>query len=133
MQSLSRRLSAALILVSFASACWAGVVYSAEMEKFGKKTIFVAWAVDTRAKFSVSYSDDPTMPAGTTIMALDRGERYIVLIPGKDAYVELTQEQFKTLKGKQVQDSGFEFHSGKTEELIVDEDGGTVAGIETRH
>ena len=133
MRTLSRCFSAVLILVSFSSASWAGVVYSAEMEKFGKKTSFEVWAADTRAKFSVSHSDDPSMPAGMTVIASDRGERYTLLIPSKDAYVELTKEQFKNLKRKQVQDHGFEFQSGKLEELIVDEDGGTVAGIETRH
>lgn len=133
MRTLSRPFFAAVVFVSFASACSAGVVYSAEMEKFGKKTSFEVWAADTRAKFSVSRSDDPSMPAGMTVIALDGGERYLLLIPGKDTYVEITKAQFRNFKGKQAHASGVEFQSGKLEELIVDGEGGTVAGIETRH
>jgi len=133
MRHLCRHLAAAAIVTSLALSARAGVVFSAEMEKFGKKTSFEVWAADTRAKFSVSHSNDPSMPAGMAIIALDRGERYIMLIPSKDAYVELTKEQFKNLKRKQAQDAGFELRSGKVEELTVDEDGGVVAGIHTRH
>jgi hypothetical protein len=133
MRNLSRCLTAALVLLALASVCWAGEVYSAEMEKFGKKTSFEVWAEDTRAKFSVSHSDDPSMPAGMTVIALDRGDRYIVLMPAKNLYIDLTKEQFRNLKGKQAQQSGFQFQNGKKEELIVDEDGGSVAGIQTRH
>jgi Domain of unknown function (DUF4412) len=133
MGSLSRYLAALLVLLPFASAGWAGEVYSAEMEKFGRKTSFEVWTKDTRAKFSVSHSDDPSMPAGMTVIALDRGDRYIILMPDKGVYLDLTKEQFRSLKGKQAQENGFQFQSGKLEELIVDEDGGSVAGIQTRH
>jgi hypothetical protein len=128
-----RYFAATFMLVSLASVCWAGIVYTAEMEKFGKKSSIEVWATDTKAKFSVLQSDDPSMPTGTTVIALDRGERYIMLIPTKGVYLDLTKQQFKNLKGKQAQDSGFEFQNGKLEELIIDEEGGTVAGIQTRH
>lgn len=73
------------------------------------------------------------MPAGMTIIALDRGGRMIVLIPSKNAYAELTSDQFKNLLKQRVRDSDAQFEGGKREELIVDEDGGMVAGIPTRH
>jgi hypothetical protein len=103
------------------------------MDKFGKKSSFEVWATEAKAKFSVSHSDDPSMPAGFTIIALDQGARYLILPPGKDAYVDLTAEQFQNFERKKAQDNGFEFKGGKSEELIVDEDGGLVAGVRTRH
>jgi hypothetical protein len=133
MQNLSGRFTAAFLLLSMASVCRAGVVYSAEMEKFGKKSKFEVSATDSRAKFSVSLSDDPSLPAGMTIIALDQGERYIMLNQSKGEYIEFTKEQFKSLKRRQAQNSGFEFQDGKVEELIVDEDGGKVAGTQTRY
>jgi hypothetical protein len=133
MLNASRRFAAIFLLFSLLSVCRAGVVYRAEMEKFGRKSSFEVWATDATAKFSVLKSDDPSMPAGMAIIALDQGARYEILIPSKDAYVELTREQFKNLRRKQSQNASFEFQDGKVEELVVDEDGGKVAGIQTRH
>jgi hypothetical protein len=133
MSHVSRGFGLACSLVLFASVCQAGVVYSAEMERLGKKTEFEVSASDKMAKFSVLHGDDPSMPTGLTVIALDRGKRYIVLIPGQGRFIELTKEQFRQFKGKQVRDSGLVFQSGKIEELIADKDGGLVAGIRTRY
>jgi hypothetical protein len=122
-----------LMALFLSSLSHAGVIYSAEMEKLGRKSSFEVWATNTKAKFYVTQSDDPSFPQGFTIIAVDQGARYLLLIPGKDAYVDLTTEQFKNFQMKKAQDTGFELKDVKTEELIVDDDGGLVAGLKTHH
>jgi hypothetical protein len=125
--------TASFVLLLLVSACRADIVYTAEMEKFGKKSNFKVWTSDSSAKFSVLTSDDTSMPPGMTILALDGGARYVILNASKNSYVDLTLEQFNSLRGKQALNHGVEFKSGKRDELKVDEDGGKVAGVQTRY
>lgn len=110
-----------------------GFVYSARMEKFGKKSTFSVWATDTRARFSVSQSEDPGMPTGTSIIALDNGQRYILVFPEKRAFIELKSDQYKKLMQRQAQAHGVEIGGSRLQELVVDGDGGLIAGISTRY
>jgi hypothetical protein len=122
---------AAVLLVPQSNST--GVVYTARMEKFGKKSSFSVWATDAKAKFSVSESNDPRMPAGISIIALDRGERYILTDSEKQTFIELTRDQYKELMRHQADVQGFKFEDSGLEELVVDSDGGLVAGNETRY
>lgn len=131
MGRLLKVVATTLVLVPQSSQ--AGVVYSARMEKLGKESTFNVWATDTRAKFSVSESGDSTMPTGFSVIALDRGERYIVLYPDRQAFIELTRSQFRNLMRKQAEARGVKIEDSKVEEMVVDSDGGLVAGIKTRY
>ena len=55
MLKLAKHCTAAFLLFSLGAVRQAGVVYSAEMEKFAKKSSFEVWATETSAKFSVSH------------------------------------------------------------------------------
>jgi hypothetical protein len=109
------------------------VIYTAQMEKFGKRSTFRVWATDIKAKFSITQSEDPDMPSGFSIVALAGGQRYLIFPPGQHAYIELTAEQYKRLRQRQAQAHGVDIRDSKLEELVVDGDGGLVAGKKTRY
>src|SRR5580658_5675941 len=124
--------AAAVLLIPQANQ--QGITYTARMEKQGRKSLFTVWASDTRAKISVSESDDPSMPAGFTVIALDRGQRYIVFIPGpQQTYVDLAKAQWDVLRRQQNAQHGLTLQDPKLEELAVDGDGGFVAGVKTHY
>lgn len=110
-----------------------GFSYTAHMEKFGKKSTFNVWASGPNAKFSVSESDDPNLPAGVSIIALNGGELLEVILPEKQAVMELTRTQYRKLMRGQAEAHGIDIENSKVEELAVDTDGGLVAGIQTRY
>jgi hypothetical protein len=110
-----------------------GFSYTAHMEKFGKKSTFNVWASGPNAKFSVSESDDPSFPAGVSIIALNGGELLEVIFPEKQAVMELTRTQYRKLMRGQAEAHGINIENSRVEELAVDADGGLVAGIQTRY
>lgn len=110
-----------------------GVVYTARMEKLGKTSTFTVWVSGTRAKFSVSGGDDPRMPAGISIIAVNAGEQYVLISREKEEYVELSRDQYRTLLARQAAAQGVNIESSKREEVVVDGDGGLVAGYRTRY
>jgi hypothetical protein len=118
---------------SAAEANPTAVIYTARMEKWGKKSTFSVWATDTKAKFSITQSEDPDMPAGFSVIGLDGGQRYIVFVADRRAFVELTADQYRKLREGQAQAHGVEIQDSKREELVVDGDGGLVAGKKTRY
>lgn len=126
-------LALAATMLALAGQANAGVVYSARMEKFGKKSTFAVWATDSKAKFSVTASDDPKMPTGTSIIALDGGQRYILIDPERRAFIGLTRDQYSSLREKQAESHGIQILNPKLEELVVNGDGGVVAGNKTRY
>jgi len=123
-------LSLALLYVSQASA---GLTYSAHMDKAGKDSYFQVWATDDKAKFVVENSEDPSMPPGLTIIASDRGERITLIADQKQAYFQLSRDEYKRLlKGKAAREQ-MQIDNSKLEELTVDEDSVTIAGYPTQH
>jgi hypothetical protein len=110
-----------------------GFSYTAQMEKFGKKSTFNVWASGPNAKFSVSESDDPSLPAGVSIIALKGGELFELILPDKQAVLELTKTQYRKLMRRQAESHGVAFENSRVEELAVDADGGLVAGMQTRY
>lgn len=56
-----------------------------------------------------------------------------MLLPQKPIFIELTREQYKKMTQKKAQGQGVEIRDSKLEELIVDGDGGLIAGQQTRY
>lgn len=110
-----------------------GFSYTAEMEKFGKKSTFNVWASGSNAKFSLSESDDPSFPAGVSIIALKGGELMEVILPEKQVVMELTRTQYRKFMRGQAEAHGIDIDNSRVEEVVVDADGGFVAGIQTRY
>ena len=126
-------LFAASILLLSPQTSQTGYVYTARMEKFGKISSFRIWADDTRAKFSVIESDDPGAPAGFTIIALNHGDRYILILDEKHSFAELSGTDFKTLMQHRAQAEQVAINDAKRDEIVVNGEGGDVAGIRTRY
>jgi len=131
MKTFSQVVTAALLLIAQSNST--GVVYTARFDKLGKKSAFNVWATDAKAKFLVTESDDPSMPMGISIIALDGGGRYDLIFPEKQAFVEMTRDQFRKLRQQQAEAHGVKIENSKLEELVVDGDGGLVAGNKTRY
>jgi hypothetical protein len=111
----------------------AGLTYRAHMDKFGRESSFKVWATDDKAKFVIESSSDPSMPPGFAIIVTDGGEQLTLLPDQKQSYLQLTREEYKKLlKGKASQKQ-VQIENPKLEELVVDEDGGMIAGYHTRH
>ena len=125
-------LIASALLLSLPQTDQLGLVYTAHMNKFGRNSTFDVWTVDTKARFSVSQSDDPAMPVGTSIIALDSGQRYLVLLPEKQIFMELTRDQYKKFRQQKAEAEGVEIRDPILEELVVDSDGGLIAGCYSR-
>jgi Domain of unknown function (DUF4412) len=133
MRSAPKPLAVLGIAVLFALPVSAGLTYNAHMNKFGKESTFEVWATTSKAKFVVENSDDPSMPPGFTMIATQRGEQITLLLHQKQAYFQLSREEYrKFLKGKAAQKQ-VHIENPRLEELVVDEDGGTIAGYPTRH
>jgi hypothetical protein len=122
-----------LVLLGCACPASAGLTYRAYMDKFGQESSFKVWATDDKAKFVVESSSDPSMPPGFAIIVTDGGERLTLLPNEKQSYLQLSREEYKKLlKGKASQKQ-VRIENPKLEELVVDEDGGMIAGYSTRH
>lgn len=125
---------ASLVVVTLmAQSNQTGITYSARMEKLGKRSTFYVWATDKKAKFLVSTSDDPGMPAGISIIALDRGERYVLLLDQKRTFFEMTKDQFRKFEAREAATNEIEIRHSQLEELVVNGDGDLIAGNKTRY
>jgi hypothetical protein len=132
MVSFLRRFTFIAVLLSI-TLCRAGTIYTAEMVNNGMKTSFEVWLTDTKARFAVTESTHPNLLPGATIIILDGGSRWLWNPPHQFAYYESTLAQSKETEQKLDLQLNTEIKNDGQKELVVDQDGGKIAGIETRY
>lgn len=129
------------LLASGVSPAAAGVYYSAttrvEAEGSQSQTMEVeAWVDGAKAKIEFSESNNPMTPQGTYLLTLDGGETLFLVNPEEktytkwdlDALVQSVGAAMDSMKGV----VSFDISDPKVEKLL-DEDGGTLLGMPTRH
>lgn len=136
----SNRLILFLILALSALPAFAGIHYKAVTKTDDAKNpanIQVeGWVSGDKAKVEFEESANPVAKSGAYLITKDGGKTIYLVDPEEKTYAEWDLQAMLGLVGNVMQGMGpllkIEFSDPKVEKLL-DEDGGTVAGLPTRH
>ncbi len=140
MTASSRTILAAALALAAALPAWGGVHYKAvtrtETASRSGDIQVEAWISADKARVEFVKSQNPTARAGTWLLTRDGGRKIYLVDPEQKAYGEWDVEAMLGLMGGLMQGLGpllkIEFSEPKVEKLL-EEDGGKVAGLPTRH
>jgi hypothetical protein len=130
-----------LILALAGAPAWAGMHYTAvsnadDSQGRGMKMQVEGWVSGNKAKVVFDQSDHPMMKSGSYLLTKDGGHTLYLVDPQDKTYAAWDLNAMLGVVGGLVNVMGpilkFEFSDPKVER-ISDEDGGTVAGLSTRH
>jgi hypothetical protein len=138
-----KKLIPTMVLAALCAAapCFAGIHYQAVTKTQDAKdkssaTEVEGWVSGEKAKIQFKASANPTMEAGTYLLTRDGGKTLYLVNPEEKTYAEMDLQAMLGFVGGVMQGMGpllkFEFSEPKVEKLL-EEDGGTVAGLSTRH
>lgn len=124
----------------FAVPCFAGIHYKATTTTQGQNqagTMQVeGWVAGEKARVEFMESGNPVMKKGAYLITKDGGRTLFLVDPGEKTYAELDLQAMMGMVGSVMQGMGpllkVEVSDPKVEALL-EEDGGTVAGLPTRH
>jgi Domain of unknown function (DUF4412) len=136
----SRHLILFLILTLAALPAFAGIHYKAVTKTDDAKNptnIEVeGWVSGDKAKVEFEESANPMAKAGAYLITKDGGKTIYLVDPEEKTYAEWDLQAMLGMVGSVMQGMGpllkMEFSDPKVEKLL-DEDGGTVSGLPTRH
>jgi Domain of unknown function (DUF4412) len=135
-----KRLVLFLILIVMALPAFAGIHYKAVTKTDDPKNptnIQVeGWVSGDKAKVEFEESANPIAKSGAFLITKDGGKTIYLVDPEEKTYAEWDLQAMLGMVGSVMQGMGpllkMEFSDPKIEKLL-DEDGGTVAGLPTRH
>lgn len=139
---LNRALSLiALLAATLALPASAGVYYQAvttvDHPKGDDQRMVVEARVEgEKARIQFEDSDNPMMAAGSYLLTSDGGKTLYLVNPEEQTYAEWDMDAMMQFAGAVMEGMGglvnMEFSEPRVEKLL-EEDGGTVAGLPTRH
>ncbi|HET9226705.1 MAG TPA: DUF4412 domain-containing protein [Thermoanaerobaculia bacterium] len=136
-----KRLTIFLILALAALPAFAGIHYKAvttneDGQRAAGNMEVEGWVSGDKARVEFKESGNPMAKAGAYLITKDGGKTIYLVDPGEKTYAEWDIQAMLGLVGAVTQGMGpllkMEFSDPKVEKLL-DEDGGTVAGLPTRH
>jgi hypothetical protein len=130
-----RRLIAALLLMAL--PCFAGITFTAKtISDEGGDVTVRALVSGSRAKVTFLRSDSKVAAVGEYMLSPDQGVTLYLVSPGTRTYTRYDTRTMLSGMGQMVQGMRgmmkVTFESPKVEK-ILDEDGGLIAGLPTRH
>lgn len=141
---MKKSLLLAVLLVAFVSSAFAGITYTAVVkgdapagasEVVQNGTIH-GWASGQNGKVDFVGNANPMMPSGSYMITRDGGKTLTMVDPARKVYSKFSVQAMLDATGGMMQSMKtlmkMSFESPKTEKLL-DEDGGLVAGLPTRH
>ena len=136
----SKQLILFLILALAALPAFAGIHYKAvtktEDAQNPNNMAVEGWVSGDKARVEFRESGNPVAKAGAYLVTKDGGKTIYLVDPEEKTYAEWDLQAMLGLVGSVMQGMGpllkMEFSDPKVEKLL-DEDGGTVAGLPTRH
>lgn len=140
-----KRLTIFLILALLSVPAFAGIHYKATtttttegaQNQAGNMNMEVeGWVSGDKARVEFKKSDHPVIKTGAYLITRDGGKVIYLVDPQEKTYAEWDLQAMLGLAGAMMQGMGpllkMEFSDPKVEKLL-EEDGGTVAGLPTRH
>ena len=136
-----KRLTIFLILALAALPAFAGIHYKAvttneDGQREAGNMEVEGWVSGDKARVEFKESGNPMAKAGAYLITKDGGKTIYLVDPKEKTYAEWDIQAMLGLVGAVTQGMGpllkMEFSDPKVEKLL-DEDGGTVAGLPTRH
>jgi hypothetical protein len=132
----------ALVLTCIASVpAFAGVHYKSvtkteDAQTKGSSMAVEGWVSGEKARVEFKESANPAAKQGSWLLTKDGGKTIYLVDPEEKTYAEWNLQAMLGLVGSVMQGMGpllkIEFSDPKVEKLL-DEDGGTVSGLPTRH
>lgn len=143
MKQLSRSILGAALLLAVAVPCSAGIHYKsvtkteAAAQQGSGQIQAEGWVSGDNAKVVfVESSGNPILAQGTYLLTKDGGKTLYLVNPEEKTYAEWSLQGMLGTVGAVMQGMGpllkIQFSQPKVEKLL-EEDGGTVAGLPTRH
>lgn len=140
---MTRKSSIALALavaLMIASPALAAIHYQATTETSGEgqrmKMVVEGWVDGEKAKVEFKDSDNPIMGKGTYMLTKDGGQTLVLVDPKEKTYATLDLDGLLKGVGAMMNSMGGLFKMEVSNPKVVqvlDEDGGAVAGLPTRH
>jgi hypothetical protein len=135
-----RSILTAALLLTVAVPCLAGIHYKAVTRTDGAQSSNIqteGWVSGDNAKVAfVASSGNPILAQGTYLLTKDGGRTLYLVNPEEKTYAEWSLQGLLGTAGAILQGMGpllkIQFSPPKVEKLL-EEDGGTVAGLPTRH
>lgn len=140
---MKRTLQILVIVLIFVAPCLAGITYTVVIKSepglpdigITQTSTLHGWASGQRGKVQFIGARNPMMASGSYLITHDGAKSFYVVDPGRKTYMKLDMDAMlnatgnlvRTMRGQDVQ-----FEAPKVEKLL-DEDGGLVAGLPTRH
>lgn len=139
-RQLGRTILAAALFLILALPCFAGIHYKAVTKTEGPQNGDVqveGWAAGDNAKVAfVESAGNPVLKEGMYLITKDGGKTLYIVDPKEKTYAEWDLQALAGMAGSVMQGMGpllkMEVSDPKVEKLL-EEDGGTVAGLPTRH
>lgn len=100
------------------------------------KMVVEAWVDGERAKIEFKDSDNPLMGEGTYLLTKDGGQTMILVNPKEKTFARFDTDAMLKSAGAMMNSMGGMFKMEVTNpkvQVVLDEDGGAVVGLPTRH
>ncbi|HYO16215.1 MAG TPA: hypothetical protein VE685_23705, partial [Thermoanaerobaculia bacterium] len=141
MKKFQRSVLSVLLLLAAAAPSWAGIHYKAvttnqDAKSKEMKMQVEGWVSGDNAKVVFQDSNNPMAQEGAYLITKDGGRTVYLVDPKEKTYMKWDIEAMLGMAGAVIEGMGpllkMEFSEPKVEKLL-EEDGGTVAGLPTRH
>jgi len=123
-------------LPAFAGVHYKSVTKTQDAQSKGSSIVVEGWVSGDKARVEFKESANPMAKQGTWLLTKDGGKTMYMVNPEDKTYAEWNLQAMLGMVGSVMQGMGpllkIEFSDPKVEKLL-EEDGGTVAGMSTRH
>lgn len=123
-------------LPAFAGIHYKSVTKTEDAQTKGSSMAVEGWVAGEKARVEFKDSGNPAAKEGSWLLTKDGGKTIFLVDPEEKTYAEWNLQAMLGLVGSVMQGMGpllkIEFSDPKVEKLL-EEDGGTVAGLPTRH
>jgi hypothetical protein len=134
--ALGIALAALAALPAFAGVHYKSVTKTEDGQTKGSSMAVEGWVSGEKARVEFKESANPAARQGAWLLTKDGGKTIYLVDPEEKTYAEWNLQAMLGLVGSVMQGMGpllkIEFSDPKVEKLL-DEDGGTVSGLPTRH
>ncbi len=110
----------------------AGTYYTTLMSGASGATTLLTSVDGQNARLEAT-SSDSSIPVGMTILTHDGGQNLFMLLPAEKKYLAMSRLQYDSMRKRQANQAGFKPLGVPKIEKQLEEDGGLVAGLPTRH